>query len=456
MAAISERPTLNDLRASVSGSVLEPGQLGYDEARLVHNGTVDCQPVAIVRCHTVADVVDAVNHGRDAGLELTVRGGGHNVAGRAVCDGGLMIDLVPMKGIFVDPGKRTARAQGGVTWGEFNRATQLHGLATTGGVISSTGIAGLTLGGGLGWLMGKYGLCVDNLRSAEVVTAEGAVLQASASENADLFWALRGGGGNFGVVTSFEFDLHEVGPIVTAGILAFPIDQARAVLQFYRHFTANLPDELTVFAGLLHAPDGSGAKIAAIISCHCGSPEQAEADLRPLREFGTPIMDALGPIPYSALNAMLDDGFPKGARNYWKSNLLSDLTDEAIDVMIDQFAQSPSTMSGVLLEHFHGAVTRVPSADTAYPHRSPGYNLLVAAEWLDAGEDGANIAWARQAFQAMEPFHGAGGYSNYLTGDETEDRVASAFGANHARLREVKRRYDPDNLFHMNQNILPA
>ncbi|MEX0784107.1 MAG: FAD-binding oxidoreductase [Dehalococcoidia bacterium] len=456
MVATPSSTTFDDLRTSVSGPVLEPGQPGYDEFRLVHNGTVDCQPAAIVRCHTTADVVDAVNYGRAGGLELTIRGGGHNVAGRAVCDGGLMIDLAPMKGIFVDLKARTARAQGGVTWGELNRATQLHGLATTGGIISSTGVAGLTLGGGLGWLMGKYGLCVDNLRSAEVVTASGEVLQASASENPDLFWALRGGGGNFGVVTSFEFDLHEVGPMVTGGILAFPFDQAANVLRFYQAFTANLPDELTMFAGVLHAPDGSGAKICAVISCHCGSLEQAEADLRPLKGFGTPIMDALGPIPYSALNSMLDAGFPRGARNYWKSNLLSSLTAETIDVMIEQFAQCPSPMTGMLLEHFHGAVTRVPAEATAYAHRSEGYNLLVAAEWLEASEDSANIAWARQAFGALQPFFGAGGYVNYMGGDETEDRVASAYGANHARLRQVKRRYDPDNLFHMNQNILPA
>jgi FAD/FMN-containing dehydrogenase len=417
---------------------------------------VDCRPSAIVRCHTVADVVDAVNFGRESGLELTVRGGGHNVAGRAVCDGGLMIDLQPMKGIFVDPDARTARAQGGVTWGEFNRATQLHGLATTGGVIGTTGIAGLTLGGGLGWLMGKYGLCVDNLRSAEVVTAAGTVLHASQSQNEDLFWALRGGGGNFGVVTSFEYDLHPVGPMVTGGVVAYPIEQAAEVLKFYREFTASLPDELTAFAGLLHAPDGSGAKIAAILSCHCGTPEQAEGDYRALRNFGTPIMDALGPIPYTALNSMLDAGFPKGARNYWKSSFVATLSDDAIRTMIDQFAEVRSPMSGLLLEHFHGAVSRVPAEAMAYGLRTTGYNFLAAAEWLEQADDGPNIAWARQTFEAMQPFLGKGGYVNYMGGDETEDRVAEAFGPNHARLRDVKSRYDPENLFHMNQNILPA
>ncbi|MGE3076565.1 MAG: FAD-binding oxidoreductase [Dehalococcoidia bacterium] len=444
------------LRAAASGPVVEPGQPGYDDYRQVHNGSIDCRPAAIVRAYTVADVVDAVNYGRGAGLELTIRGGGHNVAGRAVSDGGLMIDLASMKGIYVDPKARTARAQGGVTWGEFNRATQVHGLACTGGVISSTGVAGLTLGGGLGWLMGTQGLSIDNLRSAEVVTAAGEVIQASATENPDLFWAIRGGGGNFGVVTSFEFNLHPVGPMVIGGILAYPIDQAREMLTFYRDFTANLPDELTMFAGLLHAPDGSGASICAMISCHSGTPEQAEADLRPLRAFSTPIMDALGPIPYTALNGMLDAGFPKGARNYWKSNFLAELSDNAISTMIEQFASCPSPMSGILLEHFHGAVTRVPVESTACPHRSAGYNWLVAAEWLDPSEDAVNTAWARQAFEAMSPNFGTGGYVNYLGGDESEDRIANAYGANYARLQKVKRQYDPENLFHMNQNIRPG
>jgi FAD/FMN-containing dehydrogenase len=456
MVSTPSSTTFEPLRATLSGALLEPGQPGYDEFRMVHNGTVDCQPAAIVRCHTVADVADAVNFGRGAGLELTVRGGGHNVAGRAVCDGGLMIDLAPMKGIFVDAKARTARAQGGVTWGEFNRATQVHGLATTGGVIGTTGIAGLTLGGGLGWLMGKYGLCVDNLRSAEVVTAAGEVLQASANENPDLFWALRGGGGNFGVVTSFEYSLHPVGPMVTGGVVAFPIERAAEVLKFYREFTSNLPDELTAFAGLLHAPDGSGTRIAAILSCHCGTPEQAEADYKPLRSFATPVMDALGPIPYSALNSMLDAGFPKGARNYWKSSFVADLSDEAIRTMTEQFAEVRSPMSGLLLEHFHGAVSRVPVEATAYGLRTTGFNFLAAAQWLENSDDAPNIAWARQAFQAMEPFLGRGGYVNYMGGDETEDRVVEAFGPNYKRLREVKRRYDPENLFHMNQNILPG
>ena len=435
---------------------MEQGDAGFDEARRVHNGFIDCTPAAIVTCFTVADVIDAVNYGRDNGLTLTIRGGGHNVAGRAVCDGGLMIDLSAMKGVFVDPVNRTARAQGGVTWGEFNRATQAYNLATTGGVISSTGVAGLTLGGGLGHLMGKYGLAIDNLRSAEVVLATGEVVQASESENPDLYWALRGGGGNFGVVTTFEFDVHPVGPIVHGGVIAFPLERAREMLKFFRELTATLPDELVMFGGLLHAPDGSGAKICAMICGHFGTPEQAAADFARIRTFGTPIMDALGPIPYTALNSMLDGGFPKGARNYWKSSFLAELSDGAIDAMVDQFSRCPSPMSSMLLEHFHGAVSRVPVEATAFPHRTPGFNLLVASEWVDPGEDGAQIAWARETYEALKPFMASGGYVNYLSGDEPEDRVAAAYGVNYERLRQVKRRFDPENLFRMNQNILPA
>jgi FAD/FMN-containing dehydrogenase len=366
-----------------------------------------------------------------------------------------MIDLSAMKGIFIDPAKRTARVQGGVTWAEFNRATQVYGLATTGGVISSTGVAGLTLGGGIGHLMGLYGLAIDNLLSAEVVLANGEVVQASASENPDLYWALRGGGGNFGVVTTLEFALHPVGPMVHGGVIAFPFERAGEMLRFFREVTATLPDEVVMFGGMLHAPDGSGAKICAIICSHFGTGEQAGADFARLRAFATPIMDALGPIPYTGLNSMLDGGFPKGARNYWKSSFLAELTDEAIEAMVRQFAACPSLMTGMLLEHFHGAVSRVPVQDTAFSHRTPGFNLLAASEWVDPSEDGAQIDWARKTYEALKPFMASGGYVNYLGDDEAEDRVASAYGVNYQRLREVKRQFDPENLFRMNQNILP-
>ena len=366
-----------------------------------------------------------------------------------------MIDLSLMKGIHVDPKRRTVRAQGGVTWGEFNRETQVYGLATTGGVISTTGIAGLTLGGGLGWLMGKYGMSIDNLLSAEIVTAAGEVLRASSDENADLFWGLRGGGGNFGVVSSFEYQLHPIGPVVS-GLVAHTIDNARDVLRFYREFTASLPDDLTVFGGLLHAPDGSGNAIATIMLCHCGPLAEAEAAVRPVKEFGSPVMDVIGPTSYSETNMLMDAGFPKGALNYWKSSFLNELSDAAIETLVDQFSTCPSPMSGLLLEHFHGAATRVGETDTAFPHRRPGYNLLVVSEWQDPADSERNIAWARETYAAMEPSMARGRYVNYLGEEEGEDSVASAYGPNHERLRSLKNTYDPTNLFHMNQNITPT
>ena len=447
--------TVTELAGRFSGQLLQPTDAGYEEARKVHNGLVDKRPALIACCRGVADVVDAVNLAHKLKLEVAVRGGGHNVAGRATVDGGLMIDLAPMKGIHVDPRARTVRAQGGVTWAEFNRETQLHSLAVTGGVVSSTGIAGLTLGGGLGWLMGKYGLALDNLLAVELVTAEGRVLRASKDEEPDLFWALRGGGGNFGVATSFEYQLYPVGPTITGGLVAHPLERARDVLRFFRDFTASLPDEMTVFAGLVHAPDGSGAKLAAIVTCHCGSPSSGEAATRPLKQFGSPVMDAIGPMPYSQLNAMLDAGFPKGALNYWKSNFLARLSDEAIDTMVDCFARCPTPMGQLLLEHFHGAATRIGVSDTAFPHRADGHNLLVLSEWIDPAHSERCIAWARETYAAMQSFMGSGRYVNYLSDDETGDPTAAAYGPNYRRLKEIKTRYDPGNFFHVNQNIRP-
>jgi FAD/FMN-containing dehydrogenase len=323
-----------ELAGQFTGQLLQPGDAGYDEARKVHNGLVDKRPALIARCRGVADVADAIALAHRLGLEVAGRGGGHNVAGRATVEGGLMIDLAPMKGIHVDPARRTVQAQGGVTWGELNRETQLHGLAVTGGVVSTTGIGGLTLGGGLGWLMSKYGLALDNLVSVEIVTADGKVRQVSEAAEPDLFWALRGGGGNFGVATALEYRLYPVGPTVTGGLVAHPFAAAHDMLRFYRDVTASLPDDLTVFAGLIHAPDGSGTKLAGMVACHSGSPAEGEAAMRPLKGFGSPVVDALGPIPYCQLNAMLDAAYPKGALNYWKSSFLARLSDAAIDTMI--------------------------------------------------------------------------------------------------------------------------
>ena len=444
-----------ELAKTFGGQLLQPTDAGYEEARKVHNGLVDKRPALIARCKGTADIVDAVNLARKLGLEIAVRGGGHNVAGRATVDKGLMIDLSPMKGIHVDAKAHTARAQGGVTWAEFNRETQLHGLATTGGVVSSTGIAGLTLGGGIGWLMAKHGLALDNLLSVEIVTAEGKVLKASDNENADLFWAVRGGGGNFGVVSSLEFKLHPVGPMVTGGLAAHPFEKARDVLRYFRDVTQSLPDESTVFCGLVHAPDGSGMKLAALVVGHCGDLTAGEAALKPIKAFGPPVMDAIGPIPYSTLNTILDAGNPKGALNYWKSSFLAELSDAAIDTMISCFAKCPTPMGALLIEHFHGAACRVPVDATAFPHRAAGYNMLVLAQWLDPADTAACTAWARETYDAMKPFTASARYSNYLGDDEAADVATAAYGTNYPRLQKIKAKYDPDNIFHLNQNILP-
>ncbi|HEX6609164.1 MAG TPA: FAD-binding oxidoreductase [Hyphomicrobiaceae bacterium] len=444
-----------ELSASFRGELLKPADPGYEDARKVHNGLVDKRPALIARCRGVADVVAAVNLTKQLGLQVAVRGGGHNVAGRATIDGGVMIDLALMKGIHVDPKSRSVRAQGGVTWGELNRETQLHGLAVTGGVVSTTGIAGLTLGGGLGWLMGKYGLALDNLRSVELVTSDGKVLHASNDENADLFWAIRGGGGNFGVVTSLEYQLHPIGPMVTAGPIVHPVDHARGLLEFYRDRTQALADEHTLFATLAHAPDGSGTKVAALVTCHCGTEADAEKAMRPLKQFGTPTLDAVGLIPYSQFNSMLDANYPKGALNHWKSNFLTELSDAAIGTMIECFACCPTIMGQLLIEHIHGEVSRVGVSDTAFPHRQQGYNFLVLAQWMNPADTSRCVAWARETYGKMQPFFTSGRYANYLDDDEAGDLASAAYGPNYRRLQRIKAKYDPKNVFRMNQNIRP-
>jgi FAD/FMN-containing dehydrogenase len=444
-----------ELRAQFQGELLLPGDAGYEDARRVHNGLIDKRPALIARCRGVADVVDAVNLTRRLGLEVAVRGGGHNVAGRATIDGGVMIDLSLMKSVRVDAKGRSAWIEGGATWAGVNRETQLHGLAVTGGVVSSTGVAGLTLGGGLGWLMGKHGLALDNLLAVELVTAEGKILRASTDEESELFWALRGGGGNFGVATAFEFELHPVGPTITGGLIAHPFDSARDVLRFYRESTRALPDEHMIFGGLVHAPDGSGTKLAAMVTCHCGSSGDGEAAMRPLKSFGTPALDAIGPMPYSAINGMLDAAYPKGALNYWRSHFLTELSDAAIDTMIACFARCPTPMGQLLIEHFHGEATRVGAGATAFPHRKEGYNFLILAEWMDRADNEICVAWARETASEMRRFFAPGRYVNYLGDDEAGDALAAAYGPNYRRLQKVKAQYDATNFFRMNQNIAP-
>ena len=456
VSARSPNDSIIELRKTFTGQLLQPNDPGYDEARKVHNGLIDKRPTLIARCRGVADVIDAVNLGHDLGLEVAVRGGGHNVAGRATVDNGLMIDLATMKGIHVDSSRKTVRGQGGVTWAELNRETQLHGLAVTGGVVSTTGIAGLTLGGGIGWLMSKYGLALDNLVSVDLVLADGRVVTASNNDNADLFWAVRGGGGNFGVATSFEYGLHPVGPTITGGIVAHPIDHARDALRFFRDCTASLPDELTVVAGLIHAPDGSGSKLAGMVACHCGSLDAGEAAMRPLKGFGSPVLDALAPMPYCQLNGMLDAGYPKGAFNYWKSSFLAQLNNDAIDIIVESFARCPTPMCQMLIEYLHGAATRVGVSDTAFPVRAEGYNFLVLGQWTDRAISDRCIAWTRQTYADMAPFFATARYVNYLDEDDLGDPVTAAYGPNYRRLQQLKAKYDPENFFHMNQNIRPA
>jgi FAD/FMN-containing dehydrogenase len=454
MSTTLDNDLVDEVASRVSGTVLTPGHAGYDEARAVYNGLVDRRPALIIRCRGTSDVVAALTLARRAGLEVSVRGGGHNVAGRAVTDGGLMISLADMKQVSVDAARATAIAQGGVTWGELNAAAAVHDLAVTGGVISTTGIAGLTLGGGLGWLMAKHGLAADNLQAVELVTATGEVLHVDGASHPDLFWALRGGGGNFGVATSFTYRLHRVGP-VTGGLIAHPLDAAPELLRFYRDAVSDASDDLTVFAGLIHAPDGSGTKLAALVVCHTGDADSAARDLSTFTSFGSPLLVKVGRMPYPVMNTLLDAGYPDRSLNYWRASFTRGLPDALIDTAIERFATVPSPMTAIMLEHFHGAVTRVAPTDTAVPHRAPGWNLFVPSVWTDPTATDANIAWTRETHAALQPHLATSRWLNYLGDDEADDAIRGAYGPNYRMLREIKRRYDPDNVFHLNHNIAP-
>jgi FAD/FMN-containing dehydrogenase len=454
MSTTRDAALAGDLAGRISGSVIAPGDGGYDAARAVHNGLIDRRPALIVRCRTADDVVAALAFARRERLDVSVRGGGHNVAGRAVIDGGLVIDLGEMRAVTVDPDRRTATVQGGARWSDVNDAAAEHGLAVTGGAVSTTGVGGYTLGGGLGWLMAKHGLAADNLLAVELVTAAGDVLVVDSDTHPELFWALKGGGGNFGVATSFTFRLHPVRTVV-GGLIAHPVSAAHDLLRFYRDAVRDATDDLTVFAGLVHAPDGSGTPLAALVVFHTGSPEQADRELRPFIAFGSPLMVEVAEMPYPVMNTLLDAGFPDGARNYWLSSFTSGLSDALIDTVVERFASVPSPMTSILVEHFHGAVTRVGPTDTAVPHRDESFNLLIPTVWTDPAADEANIAWARGTFAAARPAFATGRWLNYLGDDQADDAIRAAYGPNHARLQEVKRRYDPDNVFHGNHNIAP-
>jgi hypothetical protein len=446
--------TIESFRAGLRGTLLRPGDEGYDAARQVWNGMIDKRPALIARCAGTADVIQAVNFARANNLLLSVRGGGHNITGHAVCDGGLMIDLSPMKGIRVDPAGRTAQAQAGVTWAEFDHETQAFGLATTGGFVPSTGIAGLTLGGGFGYLMRRCGLACDNLLSVDIVTADGQLRTASSMEHADLFWGVRGGGGNFGVATALEYRLHPVGPLVLGGLILHPIAQAREATQFYRAFMHTAPDELSIALGYVTLPDGP--PVVAFITCYCGPLEQGEEILRPLRAFGTPMANTVAPTPYTAIQALGGPLYPPGRLNYWKSSFLRDLSDAAIETMISQFSAVPSPLSGAYIEPLGGAMSRVGPGETAFGDRSAPYSLIITGEWVDAAESARQVQWTRDFWAAMQPFAKEGHYINYLDRGE-EERVRAAYGAaTYERLVALKNKYDPTNVFHLNHNIKPT
>jgi FAD/FMN-containing dehydrogenase len=444
---------VEEFKASLRGSLLHPGEDGYDQARKIWNGMFDRKPALIARCAGAADVISAVNFARDNKLQVAVRGGGHSFPGHSTCDGGIVIDLSPMKAIRVDPAARTARAEPGVKWLEFDRETQAFGLATTGGTASDTGIAGLTLGGGLGWLSNKYGLTIDNLISADVVTADGRLLTASAMENQDLFWGLRGGSGNLGVVTSFKYQLHAVGPTILGGMVAYPLAKAKEVLRFYREFSKAAPDELTTYAAFLDPP--GGGTVVAVICCYCGPMDKGEEVVRPLKSFGPPLQDMLGPMPYTVQQCLTDAAFPAGSYYYNKGGSLPDLTDQAIEVFAEHAARKPSALSLVAIQTVCGAAGRVDAEATAFAHRRLPYAPVIASQWLDAADSDKNIAWARDFWTALQPFAGAGAYVNDLAYDD-EDRIRIGYGTNYERLTALKKKYDPENLFRLNPNIRPA
>ncbi|POG53690.1 FAD-binding oxidoreductase [Haloferax marisrubri] len=454
---------IRDLDARLHGDALGPADGDYRAARTVWNAMVDRYPAVVVRPADTNDVVVAVEFARRHGLSLAVQGGGHNVAGNGVCDGGLLLDCSLLTAVEVDVETRTARVEPGVTVGEFDRATQAHGLATPSGIVSTTGVAGLTLGGGWGWLSRSHGLAIDNLRAVEIVTADGAVRHASDDEHADLFWGLRGGGGNFGVVTAFEFALHEVGPTVLAGVLAYPFEAAGDLLRFHREFTASAPEELCCYASVRTAPSASfvpadirGERIVTAYLCYAGPIEDGERAIRPLREFREPLVDLVEPRRYTAFQGLFDDVYPPGYRNYWKSQFVGEagLSDEAIETLVEYANAVTSPYTSIVIEHLGGAISRPDSGASAYPHRDAGYSFNIFTRWADADEDDEHIAWTRAFFAAIAPNLSDGVYVNFLS-REGNERVRAAFGDNYDRLVELKRRYDPENLFRVNQNIAP-
>ena len=442
------------LRAAFRGELLESGHDGYETARRVWNGNVDRRPALIARCADAADVQRAVDFARTRGLLLSVRGGGHSAPGYGTNDGGLVIDLSPMKAIQVDAQTRTVRAQGGVLWRELDSATQAFGLATTGGTVSNTGIAGLTLGGGLGWLMGRHGLTIDNLLSVDVVTADGELRRVSATQHPDLFWALRGGGGNFGVVTSFEYRLHPVAEVL-GGLVLYPLDQAGDVLRFYRDFCPTLPDDAECFTGLLTSPDGM--PVAALILGYNGAPEEGERVLAPARRFGRPLADLVGRMPYGARQTLLDEpNAIHGLHRYWRSAFIDHISDPLIDELVDAAARFSSPLSALIFFYMHGVATRVPATETAFAARRTQWDFDAIGQWADGAQSAEHIAWVRALWSRLEPHLEGSAYVNHLAEDDRPEKVRASYGENYARLRKAKAAYDPENLFRVNANIPPA
>ncbi len=453
---------LQPLRASLRGALLLPGQPGYEEARKIHNAMIDRHPAMIVRCAGVADVTTAVTFARSQGMLVSVRGAGHNVAGTSLCDGGMVIDLSEMKGIRVNPAARTVRAEPGVTWAELAHELQTFGLAATGGYVGTTGVGGLTLGGGMGWMLRKHGLALDNLLSADVVTADARLLIADSREHSDLFWAIRGGGGNFGIVTSFEFRVHPAGTVL-AGLALHPMSKGRKALEFWREYESTAPEEMTNGALVFTPPPEvplpealRSGPVVGIGGVYVGPLEEGEQALRPMREFGPPAADTYQRMPYSAAQSMADFLWPKGRFNYWKSSYLKSFNDGVMEKVLDYYAKAPSPRTVVVLEHNgNSAMSRVPEDATAFGNRNWDYNLLVTAVWTDAADTEDNLRWTREFWSAMRPHLADSAYVNYL-GDVEEDSVRAAYGRKYERLAALKNKYDPANFFRMNPNVRPA
>jgi FAD/FMN-containing dehydrogenase len=455
-------PTLAEFEQGLTGRLIRPEDDGYDEARSIWNGAHDARPAMIVRCAGVADVMRAVDFARSEDLIVAVRGGGHSIPGFSTVDGGIVIDLSAMKAVHVDPARRTAVAQGGATWADFDHETQAFGLAVTGGLVSSTGIAGFTLGGGIGWLMRKCGLTCDNLIGADVVTADGRLVHTSEEENQELLWGLRGGGGNFGIATSLEYKLHPIGPNILAGPIFFPGDRAEEVLRFYREWVRELPDETTTFVSLATAPPAPflpeyahGKPGVVVVAVHAGDPDEGRRIVQPLKDLGDPVADLIDVIPYTVMQSLLDALWERGAHNYFRSAYVDEVNDAAIDALVERHAAVQSPHSEIHLHHFGGAVARVGEDDTAFGNRSAQYVLNVIARTPSADGFERNVAWARGTAEALAPVSRDGAYVNFM-GDAGDARLRASYGdAKYERLVALKRRYDPTNLFRLNQNITP-